>query len=389
MPDPAHIEELNKGVESWNRWRERNNMQPVDLSGANLDQAQLHGCNLIRADLRGASLRGAQLPEAHLKNADFTGACIEQTNFEHANARDACFDNVQGRKARFIVTTLRGASFRNADLERADFYRAYLRQVDFRDANLTEVRFARAFLGRARCDGATLMRADLRGASLVHSSFDHANLRDARVHGVAAWSTSLKQAQQENMLISRTDQEPPVYVDNLNCAHLVSLLVDNEQVRSFMSALSSSMVLILGRFTAERKAVLDLLRARINAAGYAGVVFDFERPSNRDFIEVIKVLAGLSRFVIADLTDPKVVHEEVGVIIDEYPSVPVRAIIEEGQQVSDTLRGHARRDSFVKPLFRYRDSDQIIQELDSRIIEPAERLAQELEVKLRQAIEGL
>jgi len=88
-------------------------------------------------------------------------------------------------------------------------------------------------------------------------------------------------------------------------------------------------------------------------------------------------------------SDPKVVHEEVGVIIDEYPSVPVRAIIQEDQEVSVTLRGHVRRESFVKPLFRYRDSAHIIRELDGQIIDPAEKLAQRLEEELRRAIEGL
>jgi hypothetical protein len=35
------------------------------------------------------------------------------------------------------------------------------------------------------------------------------------------------------------------------------------------------------------------------------IVFDFDHPTGRDFTEMIKTLAGLSYFVIADITNPK------------------------------------------------------------------------------------
>jgi len=36
------------------------------------------------------------------------------------------------------------------------------------------------------------------------------------------------------------------------------------------------------------------------------MVFDFNRRTNRDVIESVAILAGLSHFVIADLTEPKI-----------------------------------------------------------------------------------
>jgi len=35
------------------------------------------------------------------------------------------------------------------------------------------------------------------------------------------------------------------------------------------------------------------------------MMFDFERSKERDFTETIRILAGLSRFIIADITNPK------------------------------------------------------------------------------------
>jgi hypothetical protein len=46
-------------------------------------------------------------------------------------------------------------------------------------------------------------------------------------------------------------------------------------------------VLILGRFTEERKAVLDGLQVALRARDYLPVLFDWEKPSNRDITETV------------------------------------------------------------------------------------------------------
>jgi hypothetical protein len=56
---------------------------------------------------------------------------------------------------------------------------------------------------------------------------------------------------------------------------------------------------------AERKSVLDALRNALRSRGFLPIVFDFERPKGLDFTETIMTLAGMSCFVIADITNPK------------------------------------------------------------------------------------
>ena len=98
----------------------------------------------------------------------------------------------------------------------------------------------------------------------------------------------------------------PVTVDNLEVARFVYLLLKNEKIRGIIDTIGKKGVLILGRFTpAERKAVLDALRDELRRLDFVPMDFDFERPAERDFTETIKTLAGLSRFVIADITNPK------------------------------------------------------------------------------------
>ena len=45
------------------------------------------------------------------------------------------------------------------------------------------------------------------------------------------------------------------------------------------------------------------------------VIFDFSVPASRDVTETVKVLAGLARFVIADITDAMEVRVELYITI--------------------------------------------------------------------------
>ena len=91
----------------------------------------------------------------------------------------------------------------------------------------------------------------------------------------------------------------------LEVAQFVYLLLNNEKIRYVIDTVGEKGVLILGRFTEDRKAVLDAIRNRLRELGFIPMMFDFERPSQRDFTETIRTLAGMSRFIIADITNPK------------------------------------------------------------------------------------
>lgn len=81
------------------------------------------------------------------------------------------------------------------------------------------------------------------------------------------------------------------------------------------------------RFTPERKTVLDALADELRKHNLLPIIFDFERSTNRDFTETVKILAGLSLFVIGDLTKPKSAPQEVTATVPDYqiPFVPILA----------------------------------------------------------------
>jgi hypothetical protein len=70
--------------------------------------------------------------------------------------------------------------------------------------------------------------------------------------------------------------------------------------------MTSKVVLVLGRFSdLLRKAVLDGLRTKLRKFNLLTIIFDFDRPTDKDLTETIQMLAGMSMFVIADITSPK------------------------------------------------------------------------------------
>src|SRR5206468_5002681 len=117
-----------------------------------------------------------------------------------------------------------------------------------------------------------------------------------------------------NLVITRYG-EPKITVDNLEVAQFIYLLLNNPKIRDVIDTIAKKAVLILGRFTPERKAVLEALREALRTHGYLPILFDFEKPSSRDVTETVSVLAHLARFIVADLTEPSSIIIELEDIV--------------------------------------------------------------------------
>lgn len=125
------------------------------------------------------------------------------------------------------------------------------------------------------------------------------------VYGASVWDKKVDEGtKQQNLVITHID-EPVITVDNMKVARFIYLLLNNQEIREVIDTITSKAVLILGRFSKERKPVLDALRDALRSRDFLLIVFDFERPKGRDFAETIMTLAGMSCFVIADITNPK------------------------------------------------------------------------------------
>jgi spore germination protein YaaH len=137
---------------------------------------------------------------------------------------------------------------------------------------------------------------------LVQTNLSRAKLDGCSIYGISAWGVNVEGATQSNLVITPPN-EPTVTVDNLEVAQFVYLLLNNQKIRDVINTIGKKAVLILGQFT-ERKPVLDAIRDELRKRDYLPIVFDFERPTQRDFTETVMTLAGMCLFIIADITKP-------------------------------------------------------------------------------------
>ena len=139
-------------------------------------------------------------------------------------------------------------------------------------------------------------------------------------------------------------------------AQFIYLLLNNANLRGVIDTITSKVVLILGRFTEPRKAVLDGIREALRHRNFTPVVFDFQKPATRDLTETIATLAGMARFVVADITDAKSIPQELMAIVPQFPSVPVVPIVL-SSQTEYSMFEHFKRYPWVLSLRVYEETD--------------------------------
>jgi hypothetical protein len=267
------------------------------------------------------------------------------------------------------------ADLSETKLTNAALHLAYLVDANLSCADLGSADFRGADLTGANLTGANLGRANLGGASLVRANLENTNLIGCCVYGISAWDVRLKGAIQSNLIIT-PEGESPIQVDNLEVAQFIYLLLNNEKIWDVIDTIGKKAVLILGRFTPKRRAVLDGIRGALRKRGYLPILFDFDKPSGRDTQETIATLAGLARFIIADITAPNSVPQELASIVPTLPSVPVQPVLQTGYEPWG-MYDHIKRYGWVLPLVRYEGQYSLLADLEAKVIVPAEKKAKE------------
>jgi uncharacterized protein YjbI with pentapeptide repeats len=332
-----------RNAEIWNRWRK----------------------SVRRPDLRGLKLFGSNLRSHDLRNTNLDAARLSGSNLWNVR--------------------LQGASLRRADLSYSTLQYGLLQDTDLREASLVF-----ATMGQVNLDRAKLQRADLRGANLNGAILEGADLSGAHLSGTSSVGIKLdERTQQRDMRLYAwgdpledigeppSPQRPHILVQDLEAAYFIHTIAAREHIDEVLAAAADRTVLLLGRFTPKRMRVLESMHARLLDLGYAPVMNDFTQPAGRDTIEVVSVLAGLSRFVIADLTHSKSVPLESHVIIPNIMS-PFASIVEGTDAGFSMFPALQRKYPWVMPTVSYRDVDQLVKRLETGIVQPAEALREQL-----------
>ncbi|MFM9950139.1 MAG: pentapeptide repeat-containing protein [Saprospiraceae bacterium] len=401
-----HLEILKKGVQAWNQWRQENpdiipdlagvelkdfwlnegiNLSRVDLSGAKLFNVFFNKCDLNNAKLNNATLMKVFIYESNLINVDFNnsfmpqstlinnnlngatfiGAKLDGSNFEASNLRLADLNRASLMRTNFKATTLTHANLQEADLERAIF----------EDAIMKSVNLSWTIMHKTYLKGANLSNANLQGASLIKANVAGSIITGSRVYGVSVWDIEGDILEQKDLIISPEGQTI-ITVDNIEVAQFIYLIINNQKLRDVIDTVTSKAVLILGRFSDERKKILDSIKNKLREFNYLPILFDFNKPNNQNLIETVATLARMSRFVIVDITDSKDTRREIDVLL-KIPALPIQPIIltssveVEAHFISDIYYGEYKVK--VLELLKYDTEEEVLDNFKEDIIDPLER----------------
>jgi hypothetical protein len=357
-------ESLKKGgVASWNRKKrsleDHNEMGPKNNGFADADFSGL--------DLKGIDLSGF-----------FLGGC----NFRGCDLTKADLRDVQMWQADFEKATLTGAKFSRSDLRYSSFFQADLQDAWFDESNLALTNFERA----------KLTGVDFSFANLSGSNLKYADISGSIITGVSTWNIEINEATIQNDLIiepwydplekTSDDTHSAIVIDtfktnDIETGQLLYLLTSkndegkSEKLKTVLDSLTDKIVLILGRFADDRIKILEKIRSQLAEWGYVPVIFDFPEPKNRDLIETVAILAGLSRFVIADLTNPSSTPLEALLIISAY-CVPFAPIIEGKNQVFPLFESLKKKYDWVLDLWHYKNKKQLVIGLRKQVVDRCE-----------------
>jgi len=298
---------------------------------------------MSEVDLRTAKLQYAELDEVDLRNSNLIGSI-----FENAILRKAILI-----EARLQGANLSGANLSNADLSYASLDDAILSNAVLRDANLMYAR-------------------------LIRTNLESSNITGCKIHGISAWGLNKRDIEQKNLIIT-PDGESRITVDDIEVAQFFYALLSNENIGSIIDTIARKAVLILGRFAPDnRKAILDALRSELRRRNYLPIIFDFRKPDARDLTETIKILAGMSNFVIAEISNPKSSPLELQATVPDYmiPFVPILQKDEEPFSMFKDL--HKKYKWVLKPM-KYESCKELIESLDKGIIKPALQMGLKLQ----------
>lgn len=404
------VDQLLKSVQNWNSFRKDYSHIVPDLSeqdftgkafiGANFKDVNfentiLEECKLMKSNFSNAHLNNVKLDSAHLLEANFEGAVLSNTSFENTRARKVIFSNAllidsdltnaDMSECIFYQANLSNATILESNLEYSNFQEAILINAIFDHSNLNESIFFKADLTDAyirncsivngnftesRLVGCDLSSSRLNGALMIRANVESAIFNNCNVYGVSVWDVDGVIKEQKDLEIT-IDNMPSLTIDNIKVAQFIYLIISNSEIRDIINSIASKAVLILGRFSENQKNVLESIKNALRAYGYLPILFDFEKPSNRHISETVKILIGLSRFVIADLSDARSVLQELE-YVKAYSSIPVKLIRNTSSKEYGMLNQFLEY-PWILDVYFYESNESLQSSFKEEILDPLER----------------
>ena len=272
----------------------------------------------------------------------------------------------------FSYANLCQATLCGLHLKRANFHQAILAKADLSGTHLEGANFCRTDLYETNLESAHLTGANLQAALMVNTNLKKADLRRCKVYGLSAWDLILTDANQKELTVryrpssaTGSDAEEDVVTDALDVAAFMYTTVNNRNISRILQATGRRWVLLLGRFT-EGKDVLTAIAEELRRKHLTPIIFDFPPPDQRDLIETVTLLAGMSALVIVDISYPRSAAMELQAIASNY-AVPIVPIIRAPAKEFGTFSA-LRKFHWVLPMIKYKCKTDLIAQLRKDVI---------------------
>lgn len=303
MAIQKHLDILSKGIDFWNKWRDDHPDIRPDFSKSGVPGI------LFREKYGYTPTKKASIKRAR-------GVPKEKSN------RKKRIINFSGVNFRHSI--MEAAYFPDANFNGSDFYEADLSRANLSNADLSFCNFRKAYMAGTDLSGAKLLSCNLNRANLVHANLKGARIEDCVVFGTAAWGLYTdSKTKQRNLVIEDTnaagsydlstltddDVHLPLMVDDIEVAQFIHFITEYRKLGKGLKAVLEKGVLLLGKFKDGGKKELDFVASELRKRKFIPIIFDFDNPKGSTLLETVIVLAGISKFVIANLNGSSVAME--------------------------------------------------------------------------------
>lgn len=345
---------MSKGEVSWNRWINELTRNRPTIEAYSYERV---GKSTIKhISFKIAEFPTLELESISLSNYNFSRLKICNSKFSRIIFENCIFFKTQLDYSQFVNCKFINCNFTNCSLLGSNLNFSIFIKCNFSNGNLSKSENYKTYFEKC-----TFVSVNLMWSRLIETKFQNSTLFNVKIYGASIWEPIVIDSTIKDLIITKKKQSE-IKVDDLEIAQFLYMFISNEKIRNIITSLTSKVVLILGRFTNERLEILEGIKKRLTELGFIPVLFTFSPSPNRDITETIQLIANISKLVIADITDPKSIPQELSHIIPNHPSLPVQPIMVKGT-MEYGMYEHWKRYSWVKDVFEYRNINHLINDL--------------------------
>lgn len=361
----------------WNNWVRENNItnHKIEIKNFRFDDSHI--------------LENYNFENVTFNNCKFIRINCSNTIFYKSKFINGCkFEGKRLKESKYFKHSI----FRNCNFEFAKFY----------DSKFKSVLLEYCILSDCYMESTDFIDVDFYGSSLLFTKMIGGKLIECKIFGANVWEIELKGIKQDSLIIENyrdnkeqkynkdyRDKIKKLKVYDLEIAHLINLLTNNKKFTNVFHASKSRYVLILGNFG--RMKSLERIKSAVQKTGnLSPILFNWKKDKNDslNFVETILLVAGLSKFIIVDITSPKSVPAELQAILSNL-MIPVIPLMKRTQSKNGdvldkpyALFNVTNNFTWVKEVITYDNIEQVVDDeaiFKKAVIKPAEEIAKRIQ----------